>query len=149
MKTPSWRHPRFQRQTGELSMTSMIDVVFLLLIFFVCTVSFQASEMILPSSLAISGSAPIEVELPPPEELEEVVVEVRQENGATTWRINERDCSSPVELQQLLLAYADVDSTLPVIVDCDDRVSLAAAIETYDLARGVGLTSVQFAAEAE
>ena len=45
----NWRHPRFQQQSTELSMTPMIDVVFLLMVFFVCTASFKAAELVLPT----------------------------------------------------------------------------------------------------
>ena len=46
-------------------MTPMIDVIFLLLIFFVCTASFQAPEQILPTNLRLPGSLD---NLPPPDE---------------------------------------------------------------------------------
>ena len=40
------------RRELEIKMTPMIDVVFLLLVFFVWTASFQAIEYLLPSSLS-------------------------------------------------------------------------------------------------
>lgn len=144
-----WRHARFRSQSGELSMTSMIDVVFLLLIFFVCTASFQAAELILPSNLSISGSSSIEIELEPPDDLEEIVLEVTPDGESVVWKVNERICGSRAELRDLLAAYAEVDRSLPVIVDCHDQVPLAEAISSYDLARSVGLAKVQFAAPAE
>ena len=44
----------FHRDQGalEIKMTPMIDVVFLLLVFFVWTASFHAVEYLLPSSLS-------------------------------------------------------------------------------------------------
>ena len=41
----------------ELNLTSMIDVFFLLLIFFVCTSSFDEPEKNLPTKLATQGPA--------------------------------------------------------------------------------------------
>ena len=43
-------HTRRDRSL-EVAMTPMIDVVFMLLIFFVWTASFQVAELILPSSI--------------------------------------------------------------------------------------------------
>ena len=54
MRVPS--HHDDRRQT-DVAMTPMIDVVFQLLIFFICTASFQLAEELLPTSLAITGDA--------------------------------------------------------------------------------------------
>ena len=55
MRTPSYQNDR--REGLDVKMTPMIDVVFLLLIFFVATASFQMVEHVLPSSLqALPGS---------------------------------------------------------------------------------------------
>ena len=40
----------------EVKMTPMIDVIFLLLIFFVCTASFRAVEEVLPTNLSLPGA---------------------------------------------------------------------------------------------
>ena len=129
-------------------MTPMIDVVFLLLIFFVCTASFQAIEWILPSSLLLSGTSSVDVPVEPPEDLEELVIAVRPSATGVEWQVNERLCRSLGELQGMLTAVAAIDNSLPAIIDCDDRVELGDAIATYDLARAVGFERVQFAAEA-
>lgn len=129
-------------------MTAMIDVVFLLLIFFVCTASFQAVEMVLPSNLLVDSSATVDVPIEPPEDLERIVVELRGNASRVEWLVNEQPCATFEVLTELLAAIAGVDSTLPVVVDCADGVPLARAIEVYDLARTLGLSKVQFAAEA-
>ena len=57
------------RRELEIKMTPMIDVVFLLLVFFVWTASFQAVEYLLPSSLSQkqgSGQT-VNLDQPPPE----------------------------------------------------------------------------------
>lgn len=145
----TWRHPRFQSQSGDLSMTAMIDVVFLLLIFFVCTASFQAVEMVLPSNLLISANASLDVPIEPPDDLERIVVEVQWTDGAAHWRVNDQPCATRTELAELLGAIASVERSLPVVIDCADPVPLAEAIAVYDLSRSLGLTKVQFAAEAD
>ncbi|MEA1952290.1 MAG: biopolymer transporter ExbD, partial [Planctomycetota bacterium] len=46
MRRPSYH--REGRERLDVKMTPMIDVIFLLLIFFVCTASFQMLEEVLP-----------------------------------------------------------------------------------------------------
>lgn len=130
-------------------MTAMIDVVFLLLIFFVCTASFQAVELVLPSNLLVSSSATVDVPIEPPDELERIVVGVFAGDEGVRWTVNDQPCADRVELHQLLGAVAGVDRTLPVVVDCQDAAPLAEAIGVYDLARSLGFEKVQFAADAE
>ncbi len=129
-------------------MTSMIDVVFLLLIFFVCTASFQAAELVMPSNLLLSGSSDFAVPIELPEELEQIVVEILPSSSGPTWRVNQQPCRSRVDLQQLLRSIGEIDASLPVVIDCDDAVPLGEAIAVYDLCRAIGLSKVQFAAEA-
>ncbi len=130
-------------------MTAMIDVVFLLLIFFVCTASFQVVEFVLPSNLLVSSNASVDVPIEPPDDLERIVVEVATGESGVTWRVNDLPCASRGELAELLSAVASVDASLPVVVDCQDAVPLGEAITVYDTARSLGLAKVQFAADAE
>ena len=130
-------------------MTAMIDVVFLLLIFFVCTASFQVVEFVLPSNLLVSNNASVDVPIEPPDDLERIVVEVATAPAGVTWRVNDQPCATRAELAELLAAIASVDASLPVVVDCQDAVPLGEAITVYDTARSLGLAKVQFAADAE
>ena len=56
MRVYSWRDRHDQRDDN--SMTPMIDVVFLLLIFFICASVGQRSEALLPTQLAEGGAVP-------------------------------------------------------------------------------------------
>lgn len=147
MKVAPWRHARYRRDAGDISMTPMIDVVFLLLIFFVCTASFQAVEWILPSNMLLSGSSSAEIPTEEFEDLEEIVITIHRLGEGVTWRVNDRPCATRDELLGMLEAVASIDLSLPAIIDCDDRVPLGEAIAVYDMARAVGLEKVQFAAE--
>ena len=147
MKIP---HSLAGRREFSVSMTPMIDVVFLLLIFFVCTASFQIAEAVLPSPLATGGTAA--VQLPP--ELTEVLldrllIEVSQEGGITRLAINGQACATPGRLSELLRALASIDRTLPVILDIAGETPLAAAIGVYDRCRLAGFQRIQFAASIE
>ena len=60
-------HSHSDRINFDVKMTPMIDVVFLLLIFFVCTASFQIAEALLPAPLAYAGNVqtPTEIDIEP------------------------------------------------------------------------------------
>ena len=71
------RSPFARRDSLEIKMTPMIDVVFLLLIFFVWTASFQVVEYVLPSELSTLLGNQAAVDVPPPEaDFEDVVVRI-------------------------------------------------------------------------
>jgi len=128
-------------------MTPMIDVIFLLLIFFVCTASFQAVEEVLPTNLQLPGS--LESQAPPPEDLvdlDEIVVKILFDDGRTHWQINHRDYQDLGVVRDVLAAVARLKSDLPVILDPDGRVPLASVIDVYDTCRQIGLRRIQFAA---
>lgn len=146
------RRPPYHREGRErldVKMTPMIDVIFLLLIFFVCTASFQMLEEVLPTNLALPGS--VSAQTPPDEEIEdldELVVEVSWRDGRPAWRINRRYYTSLGEVRGVLAAVAKVKIDLPLILDIEGEVPLENAIDVYDLCRQVGLKKIQFAASA-
>jgi biopolymer transport protein ExbD len=143
MRIPT--HHNDRRQT-DIAMTPMIDVVFQLMIFFICTASFQAAEELLPSSLAITGGntsmAPVEIE----PDLERILVRGTHTAGRTNWIVNERPCISMPEVQQVLAAVAAIDKTLPITLDVAGEVPLGDMIDVYDVCRIIGFEKVQFAA---
>jgi len=136
-----------RRELGA-SMTPMIDVVFLLLIFFVCTASFQIIEAILPTGLLADGST--QVELPPDlqQDLERIIVTVAAVDDQLLLELNNQPCPSMVQLSQWLDEIAAADgSDLPAIVDPADSTPVGLAIEVYDRCRRSGFSRVQFAIE--
>ena len=128
-------------------MTPMIDVVFQLMIFFICTASFQAAEELLPSQLSITGgtSVPSPVEIEP--ELERIVVRATFHDSRVNWIVNERPCATIPEVQQVLHAVAAIDRTLPVVLDVAGDVPLGDMIDVYDLCRLEKFEKIQFAAK--
>jgi len=146
MKIP---HSTNLKREFSMSMTPMIDVVFLLLIFFVCTASFQIVESILPSAIATGGSVSVEV---PPElletELERIVVKVFAGEARPRLLVNGQECESLLRLGELLTAIAEVDRTVPVVLDIDGETQLGLAIDVYDRTRLAGFEKIQFAAKS-
>ena len=131
-------------------MTPMIDVIFNLLIFFVCTVSFQPPELLLPTNLSMAGSGATSV--PPPSdiaEFEDVVVKVFVANSQVSWQINDRSYASLAEVRDVLAAIFELQANLPVIIDAGADVPLGNVIDLYDICRLVGFDKVQFAANVE
>lgn len=146
MRRPSIYTDR--REELDVKMTPMIDVVFLLLIFFVWTASFQMVEYMLPSQLSVAvGSADTDLlETPPPElDFDDVVVRIRQVGGVAKWTVNDTDIASESQLSELLARIADIRSEAPVIVHPDQDVPLGEVIHVYDIAKQVGFHEVSFA----
>jgi len=82
----------------ELSMTSMIDVVFLLLIFFMVTSSFVKTERNLDSSIKLRERSASSS----PRDLEPAIVEVLRSGERFVYRLGGRELTSTVELTSLL-----------------------------------------------
>lgn len=141
------RKPRQADRRIDVKMTPMIDIVFLLLIFFLCTASFQIVEKVLPTPLSTSGSSEVVQEMDPDlVELEEVVVRLQWNNGEPSWMINDRVYQSLTDVRQTLAALADLQADLPVILDVAGQAPLGAVVDLYDICRLVGFDKVQFAA---
>ncbi len=137
----------------DVQMTPMIDVVFQLLIFFVCTVNFQAIEKSLPATPrlpATGGGAAANRPIPPElEDLRQVEVLLARNKGATGWTVNGDACVNLRDVERRLAALArvrDYKAIVPVVLDAADDVPLADAIDVYDLALQLGYEKVQFVA---
>ena len=148
MRRPSSFHDR--SLSMELKMTSLIDVVFLLLIFFVWTASFRIAEYTLPSSIsesAAAGASASAAEPPPPEaDFPEVVVRVSNAAGQLAWRVNEEPVGSLQDVRAKLAQVFQIYREAPVIIHPEASVALGDVIDLYDVTRVVGFAKVQFAA---
>lgn len=144
--------PQRHRDGGspvELNMTPMIDVVFQLLIFFICTANFQVVEQDLLANRSAPASAGAAVDFDPSlAELEEVVVRVGSRDGRLTWAVGDRPCADLREVELVLRQLVTIRADLDVIVDVDGDVPLGGAVDVYDLCLVVGLArdKVRFAA---
>ena len=126
------------------SMTPMIDVVFQLLIYFLCTASFAMSEQVLRTTLPPTGAAAYN---PPKEvqELELIRISLSQRGGELRIDLNGNACSSVAELRERLrqlLALAQ----LPAVLDVGPEVQLGHVVTIYDTCLVVGLKDIHFSA---
>jgi biopolymer transport protein ExbD len=147
MRTPSAFHPG--RREISISMTPMIDVVFLLLIFFLWSTSFQVAEYILPSQLSAAAGTSEQPQLdePPPEaDFDAIVIRILWTGQAATWTVNDAPVATLAEVRKYLAAVARIKRDAPVILDPDPQVPLGDVIDVYDAARLEQFEKVQFAA---
>ena len=147
------RRPTYHRDPHgrlDVKMTPMIDVIFLLLIFFVCTASFQAPEEVLPVQMPSSGAIAAEVEIPEVADLGEIVVKVLWrrvgDERDARWEINGRRYEKLADVEDVLRAIREVKADLPVILDVEPQVPMEDVIDVHDVCLMVGLEQVQFAA---
>jgi biopolymer transport protein ExbD len=147
MSPPRWARGQ-TRSDLEVNMTPMIDVVFLLLVFFIWTASFQIVEKLLPSQIsAMSGSSKVDLSQPPPEEadFENVVVRLIGSEKSMEIRLNDEPIASVESLKNRLSELWSIKSDASVIVHPDPQVDMGQVISIYDLVRTVGFSKIQFA----
>ena len=136
----------------ELRMTPMIDVVFLLLVFFVWTSSFEIPEFDLPSAIAEPPAGGVEVDseqTPPTEVFDEIVIRLTQPEATLLIDLNGETVSGIADLKQRLAAIIELGVQPPVIVDPADEITMNLAVQAYDAAREAGADRVLFAAQPE
>lgn len=142
------RKPGLNRGTIlELQLTPMIDVVFLLLVFFLWTTSFENPEFDLPGSIAdspIGGGVGV-AERPTPEPFDEIVIRLVRAGDADRWLINDQPVADANELRQRVAEIVALGVQPPVIVDPDDEIPVGIAVRAYDAARAGGADRVLFA----
>jgi len=136
-------------QSAELQMTPMIDVVFLLLIFFLWTSSFEKPEGELASGLAMTatGSAAPATEVTPDQPLDELVITLAAAPPSSiTIQMNDQPLSGQEELKTRLAQIVAIGAQPPVIIVPRPEVTMGDAIAVYDVAVSSGLERVLFSA---
>ena len=138
----------YSTSTGDVgsSMTPMIDVVFQLLIYFLCTASFAMSEQILPTTLPPTGATSTIASLPPEvQELELIRIALSQRGQQLQIELNGSPCPDVASLRDRLRQLLALAS-LPAVLDVSREVEIGHMINVYDTCRVVGLHDIHFAA---
>ena len=138
-----YKLPRTKPATFPL--TPMIDVIFLLLVFFVCTSNFNPLENILPMDTTFPGNVTAEVVLPDPVNLDVALITISFDRKPH-WQIEGNQCSSLDEVQGILQMMRGVKADIPVIIESAENVPMETVIDTYDACRRAGLLRIHFAA---
>lgn len=87
---------RRRGQLGALPLTSMIDVVFLLLVFFLVTANFAQKESKLPAALQTEGGGVRSSDLQPQ------IIQISVMNGQSIYTIGQVECSDRASLESVL-----------------------------------------------
>lgn len=132
----------------DLNMTSMIDCVFLLLIFFIMTLAFPKVEGNLPAHLPKGGRPGTPAGLPP--KPTEVVVRLDFASNALQISVNGKDLGNSLALLKRKLAlFRDNDAQMKVTIDGASDVPYEYVVNTLNICAGLGLRKVQFAQPRE
>ena len=123
----------------ELPMTSMIDVVFLLLIFFMVTSSFSKTERELDPGIKVqrnTGRKSVS-------DLEPAIVDVVRGAGGFVYRIGGRELTSASELTEVLRQFPNkVDGAFVRVADDVPFDMAAAAIQACKAAEFIAVSYV-------
>jgi len=129
---------RQRRERVELSLTPMIDVVFLLLIFFMVTTTFQRE-------------AALKIELPEAQgdrEPRRQVLEVVIDAGGRYYIDHHELINTRIEtLKKAMRRALRPDARPVVVIAADRRTPHQAVIRVLDAARQLGLSHISFATE--
>jgi len=131
----------------QTAMTPLIDVVFQLLIFFICASTGHLRELLLPTDFAagaLGEQTARQIERP----LGEVWIRLSRESDETVMRVEGLEFRRLDELQATLRALAETANDIPVILDIGGDVPLGEAVGVFDASRAAGFRSINFAAEA-
>lgn len=133
---------RAESDFEELDMTPMVDVTFLLLIFFMVTASFsiQKSIEVPPPDPDKQGAAQT---VQPLEELEEnsILIEIDEENR---FFVESEPVDDPRDLPTILAEVRSKDSKNEVVVSVDERTHHEAVVTAIDAAQEVGMQRIRW-----
>ena len=139
-----------RREQDEMDLTPMVDVTFLLLIFFMITASFSVQKT-LPTPVPEKDEEGVSQQLVTMEELEQEAVIVRLEGDDKAF-VDDKPIAS---LEDLPDALADAMNAPggpgrgELVIQAADAARHEAIVAAYDAAAGLGVERVRVAAAAE
>lgn len=128
-------------------MTPMIDVVFLLLIFFLTTASFQKLEKQLPAASASEPESAPSGKSPQPSDSEvadfnDIVIKITLAKSGVRYALQSEPVAGFDDLANRVQAVLKIRRDVPVIIDPENQVPSGEAIKVYDMVRRNGSVSV-------
>ena len=127
-----------QRQRPIVNLTPLIDVVFLLLIFFMVSTTFDTQSRIkitLPE---------IETQVPEYEFQDRILVQIAADGSMSLNNSMELVSSTPTVLKRAMAEIAEGRTDIPVIVKVDRDAPFQAAMTVMDVSGQLGLTEITF-----
>ena len=126
-------------------MAAMIDVVFLLLVFFMCTSSFRKPEEDLPSQLPEVGAAQDQRQME--EELGTIRIDLQRLGDGVLVLCDGRPCATFDALAARLRSYREVGGDRPVIIQGQGSVPFGYMVAAMDACYRQDLWRVAFSAK--
>ena len=130
-----------QQQKGAplaLSMTSMIDVVFLLLIFFIVTTTFVRPERQVQSSIKVNEKDAAQEQ----SDLDPAIVEISRFGDVIQFRIGAIKTNKLDEVEKILRGFKD--KAEGAFVRAADNVPFEAAAQAIGVCKSSGFTTVSY-----
>jgi biopolymer transport protein ExbD len=145
------KRPKSLMSHDSDTMTPMIDVVFLLLVFFICASVGGTVDHVLPADLE-GNSADVSAE-PQPEQSDrwehpDITIQLQPGDPEPKVILDRQALSGIEELQQRLQRLADADPESRVILQIDDDVQIQEFITVYDLCQSLKLSRISFAVQS-
>lgn len=144
MKIPSINHRR--AVFDQSVMTPLIDVVFQLLIFFICASVGHLREWLLP--IDFGAGVGVESAIPAEQPLGEVWVRLDSQAGQTVVNIAGTNYTDWSQVSRVLTALGETAAEIPVILEIAPEVPMGEVIRVDDLCRLAKFESVSFVAES-
>lgn len=135
------------RNDGD-PMTPMIDVVFLLLVFFICASVGTVVDDLLPAELSGTTEAPDSTTAAPAQERwDHPLIQIRLVSGPTgmTIQLEEQTLPDLASLAEKLARLSAVDPESAVVLNIADEVEVQDFISVYDLCQSLKLQNISFA----
>ena len=126
------------RTQPEVNLTSLIDVVFLLLIFFMVSTSFVKQSKI---TIRLPEAEATEIAEQPAEQIDIMITE------AGTFLVNGRELinNRPQTIRNALQKVSDGDNSLPMTISADANARHQFVVTAMDVAGRLGFTQINIA----
>lgn len=129
----------------ESAMTPMIDVIFQLQIFFLCSASFVKPESVLPTPLPPQGGATAKTASV---DRESIRLSAATSGNATVWSLNGEAKADRAALVNQLRELAAITRDLQILFEIGPDVPLEEPVAVYDVCRQLGFEQLAFVSHA-
>ncbi len=146
MKIP--RRPKHLGSQDGDTMTPMIDVVFLLLVFFICASVGGTADRLLPAELkGTTEAADPQEPAEDPDNWQHPAIQIRiePEQDSVAVFLDEQRLAGPDMLKDRLQRLAAVDPESRIILNIHDEVRVQPFIDVYDLCQSLQFQNISFA----